>query len=110
VGILRLLQSFGLWNQVFHDYVGIRKALKAVSQVADGLVGDHRRSSLLYSYRDHRRSSLLYSYNAGSAGLVNGTGCPTRSLLVVIFGGEAPDNFARDVLMPVGALSHSKVY
>ena len=24
--------GFGLWNQVFPDYVGIRKALKAVSQ------------------------------------------------------------------------------
>ena len=64
-----LIAKFGLWNQVFHDYVGIRKALKAVSQVADGRVGDHR------------RSSLLYSYNAGSAGLVNGTGYPTRSLV-----------------------------
>ena len=27
----------------------------------------------------HRRGSPRYSYNAGSAGLVNGTGYPTRS-------------------------------
>jgi hypothetical protein len=39
----------GLWNQVFHGCVGIRKALKAVSQVLDGgRGGGHRRSSLCY--------------------------------------------------------------
>jgi hypothetical protein len=52
------LSFFGLWNQVFHGSVGIRKALKAVSQVRDGQVGDHR------------RSFLLYSYNADIAGVV----------------------------------------
>jgi hypothetical protein len=33
--------DFGLWNQAFHDYVDIRKALRAVSQVLDGQVGGH---------------------------------------------------------------------
>jgi hypothetical protein len=58
------VRVFGLWNQVFHDYVGIRKALKAVSQVLDGRVGGHR------------RRSLRYSYNAGSAGLMSGARYP----------------------------------
>ncbi len=44
-----------------------RQALKAVSQELDGRGGGHR------------RNSLRYSYNAGSAGLVRGTGHPTRS-------------------------------
>jgi hypothetical protein len=43
--------DFGLWSQVFHDCVGIRKVLNAVSQVRDGRVGDHRRSSRRYSSR-----------------------------------------------------------
>jgi hypothetical protein len=36
---------FGLWSQVFHVCMGIRKALKAVSQVLDVRARDHRRSS-----------------------------------------------------------------
>jgi hypothetical protein len=62
---------FFLSKSVFHDCVGIRKALKALSQVLDGRVGDYR------------RSSPRYSYSAGSAGLVYGTGYPTRSWGVV---------------------------
>jgi hypothetical protein len=46
---------------VFNGCVGIRKALKAVSQM------------LYVRARDHRRSSLRFSYNAGSARLVDGT-------------------------------------
>ena len=56
--------DFGLWNQAFHDYVDIRKSLRAVSQVLDGQVGGHR------------RSSLRYFYNGGRAGVVGGTGYP----------------------------------
>jgi hypothetical protein len=78
---------FGLWSQAFHDCVGIRKAHKAVSQMRDGRVGDHR------------RSSLRYSYNAGSAGLVNGTGYLTRSL-GVIFGVKHP-TFLREMSSPL---------
>ena len=76
---------FGLWNRGFHDCVGIRKALKAVSQVLDGRVGGYR------------QGSPCYSYHAGSAGLVDGTGYPICSW-GMIFGHESPDNFARDVL------------
>ena len=78
---------FGLWSQAFPDCVGIRKAHKAVSQMSDGRVGDHR------------RSSPRYSYNAGSAGLVNGTGYPTRSL-GVIFGVKHP-TFLREMSSPL---------
>jgi hypothetical protein len=46
---------------------------KAVSQMLDGRVGDHR------------RSSLRYSYNAGSVGLVDGTGYPACSSGVIVF-------------------------
>ena len=53
--------------------VGIRKALKAVSQMRDNRA------------RDHRQSFLRYSYNAGSAGLVDGTGYPTRGWCVGFF-------------------------
>jgi hypothetical protein len=56
---------FGLWSQVFHDYVGIRKAVRAVSQMCDGRAGGRR------------RGRPRYSFNAGSAGFVNGTGYPT---------------------------------
>ena len=42
----------------FHDCVGIRKALKAVSQMLDGRVGGNR------------RGFPCYSYNASSAALV----------------------------------------
>jgi hypothetical protein len=52
------LRLFGLWSQVFHDCVDIRKPQKAVSQMLDGRVGDRC------------RSSLRYSYNAGKTGLV----------------------------------------
>jgi hypothetical protein len=62
---------FGLWNQTFHDCVGIRKALRrcqpGARRAVDGRDGGHR------------RNSLCYFYNAGSAGLVDGTGYPTRS-------------------------------
>ena len=47
--------------------MGIRKALKAFSQMLDGRVGGDR------------RGSPRYSYNADSAGLVNGTGYSTCS-------------------------------
>jgi hypothetical protein len=38
--IVRILHPafFGLWSQVLHDCVGIRKALKGVSQMLDGRV------------------------------------------------------------------------
>ena len=38
----------GLWSQVFPDFVGIRKAQKAVSQMRDSRVGDRRRGRPLY--------------------------------------------------------------
>jgi hypothetical protein len=41
----------GLWSQVFPDFVGIRKAQKAVSQMRDGRVGDRRRGRPRY-YHD----------------------------------------------------------
>ena len=55
--------EFGIWKNGFHDCVGIRKDLKAVSQVRVG---------------GYRRGSPRCSYNAGSAGLVDGAGYPTR--------------------------------
>ena len=62
--LLLLLDS----RSTFHGCVGIRKALKAVSQVLDGRVeGD-------------RRGSPRYLYNAGRAGLVGGAGYLTRRL------------------------------
>jgi hypothetical protein len=42
-----LCSTFGLWSQVFHGSVGIRKALR---RCQPGRVGDHRRSSLRYYY------------------------------------------------------------
>ena len=60
--LLLLLLLFGLWSQVFHDGVGIRKDLKAVSQILDGRVGDRR------------KGSPRYPYNAVSAGVVEGVG------------------------------------
>ena len=53
--------------------VGIRKAQKAVSQMRDGRVGDRR------------RGRPRYSYNAGMAGVVGGTGYPTRRAGVIFF-------------------------
>jgi hypothetical protein len=52
---------------VFHDYLGIRKAVRAVSRMRDGQAGGRG------------RGRPLYSYNAGSAGTVRGTGYPTSS-------------------------------
>ena len=47
----------GLLSQLFPDFVGIRKAQKAVSQMRDGRVGDRRRGcipSLLLQRRQCR--------------------------------------------------------
>ena len=69
-------RHFGLRKHGFHDCVGLRKALSslnAVSQMRDGRVGDYR------------RGSPRYSHNAGSAGLVNGTGYPASKCGVDFF-------------------------
>ena len=79
---------FGLWNQVFPDYVGssLPRSLACSGQTSPHkyrLVLYHRSPLELSSVRSgrdggHCRSSLRYSYNAGSAGVVNGTWDPLR--------------------------------
>ena len=64
-----LRMVFGLLSQVFHDRLGIWRALRRCQQ-------DPRRPSRRLS-----RSSFAYSYNAGSAGLVDGT---LRAVLIGI--------------------------
>jgi hypothetical protein len=73
---------------VFHDYVGIRKALRAVSRMLDGRPGGRR------------RGRPRYSNNAGSAGIVDGTGYPTSSFTVgcVFIGDRSPDEFGETIL------------
>ena len=79
---------FGLWNQVFPDYVGSSppRSLACGGQTSphkSRLVISHISPLQLSSVRSgrdggHCRRSLRYSYNAGSAGVVNGTWDPLR--------------------------------
>ena len=73
ITILTVPHDFGLWSMVFPDCVGIRKAVTAVSHMRDGRGGDRR------------RGRPRYSYNAGMAGVVGGTGYPTRRAGVIFF-------------------------
>jgi hypothetical protein len=41
------MPSFGLWSKVFLDYVGLRKALRAVIRMRAGQVGAWQRSPSL---------------------------------------------------------------
>ena len=99
---------------VFHNYMGIRKTLRAVSRMLDGRPGlwtlecsisrlrGHRRApGAVNRMRDGRvggrgRGCPRYSYNASSAdpGLVEGTSCPgvcvyyCRTYYKAVRGGE----------------------
>jgi hypothetical protein len=42
--------DFGLWSKVIHDYVGIRKALRAVSRMLNGRAGGRLRGRPRYFY------------------------------------------------------------
>jgi hypothetical protein len=62
-----MIMMVWLWSMVFPDCVGIRKAVRAVSRMLDGRAGGRR------------RGRPRYSYNASRAGVVGGTGYPTRA-------------------------------
>ena len=87
IAALQCVWYFCLCRRVFHDCVSIRKALKAVSQVHDGQAGSDR------------RGAPRYPYSAGSVGLVEGTGYPTRKCMCLllqvgwVFVTRLPDKF-----------------